>query len=55
MGYKLVTVRDETFPGEEIERVIAPDAESAAWVIYLKSGLRIMSTHPVTVIEEVGK
>jgi hypothetical protein len=53
MAYKLVTVRDETFPGDEVEKVIGPDEQGAAWVIYLKKGIRIMTTHPVTVIEEV--
>lgn len=56
MGYKLVRVDQETYAGNEVEKVIEPDVGGPPlFIIYLKSGLRIISTHPVTVIEEVGK
>lgn len=53
MAYKLVKVDQETIAGEEIERVETPCGPGDSWIIYTTNGLRIMTTHPVTIIEEV--
>ena len=56
MAYKRVTVKEHTYPGEEVEKVIYPDVGGPAlFTIYLKSGLMIVTTQPVTVVEEYGK
>ena len=55
MAYKRVTVKEQTYPGEEVEKVLSPCQESPAWIIYLKSGLKIVTTHPVTCVVEEGK
>jgi len=55
MAYKRVTVKEQTYPGDEVEKVLSPCWESPAWIIYLKSGLKIVTTHPVTCVVEEGK
>lgn len=55
MAYKRVTVKDQTFSGDDVEKVIYPDDGSAVFTIYLKSGLMIVTTHPVTVVSEYKK
>jgi hypothetical protein len=54
MDYYITLLRlgNETIPGSDVMNVLYPDKEDPVWLIQLKDGTEIRTTHPVTVIEK---